>query len=136
MSNNLRVWWLRMNRLILSSILVLLVQLLQGTLTEHTGTFIHDTRILCLSTQFNIHSLISGISKLLLIYLGVFSAEDTVNYPSAWDLCCNGNWDESCAMIRIDCRKSNEPAKKLIMFYLAYKIWLKKKFDKFNYYDF
>ena len=36
---------------------------------------------------------------------GVFSAEDTVNYPSAWDLCCNGNWDESCATMRIDCRK-------------------------------
>ena len=57
--------------------------------------------------------------KLLLIYLGVFSAEDTVNYPSAWDLCCNGNWDESCAMIRIDCRKSNELAKNNY-FYLAY----------------
>ena len=35
--------------------------------------------------------------------------------PSAWALversCCNGNYDETCATIRIDCRKFDKSRK-------------------------
>ena len=35
--------------------------------------------------------------------------------PSAWELversCCNGNYDETCATIRIDCRKFDKSRK-------------------------
>ena len=58
-------------------------------------------------SRFIIFSILALLVQLLqgTFARGVFSAEDTVNYPSAWDLCCNGNWDESCATMRIDCRK-------------------------------
>ena len=92
-----------MNLFIIFSILVLLVQLFQGTFARE-----------------------------------FFSAEDKVNYPSAWDLCCNGNWDESCATMRIDCRKklSTYYFEILKMFTIILPELNKKKLNKFYDYDF